>query len=196
MMALMAVTEDTTGGPTICLRVADALRLRQLERDLPHFAQVEADADVMVLHLPPNTRPHADAISFDGALLILSDDPVIAADMSLQGVLPSSARSSQIASAIMAMAEGLTVRLPRDAAPADRTGFAPPEPASRPLLTRRELEVLALVGEGMSNKTIARKLGISSHTVKYHLEAVFTKLGVRSRAEAVTRGLRRGLLVV
>ncbi len=196
MMALMAASEATQAGPTITLRVADPLRLRQLERDLPHFAQVDAEADVMVLHLPPNTRPSADAISFDGALLILSDDPGIAADMSLQGVLPSSARSSQIASAIMALAEGLTVRLPGTVAPADRAGFAPPEPGSRPLLTPRELEVLALVGEGMSNKTIARKLGISSHTVKYHLEAVFTKLGVRSRAEAVTRGLRRGLLVV
>ena len=196
MMVLMVASEATTGGPTVTLRVADTTRLRQLERDLPHFAQVKADADVMVLHLPPNNRPPADAISFDGALLILSDDPTIAADMSLQGVLPSSARSSQIASAIMALAEGLTVRLPGNVTTADRAGFAPPESASRPLLTPRELEVLALVGEGMSNKTIARKLGISSHTVKYHLEAVFTKLGVRSRAEAVTRGLRRGLLVV
>ncbi len=196
MMVLMAATEATTGGPTITLRVADSMRLRQLERELPHFAQVGSDADVMVLQLPPNTRPPAEATSFDGALLVLSDDPAVAADMSLQGVLPSCARGSQIAAAIMALAEGLTVRLPRDAAPADRAGFAPPEAASRPLLTPRELEVLALVGEGMSNKTIARKLGISSHTVKYHLEAVFTKLGVRSRAEAVTRGLRRGLLVV
>lgn len=150
----------------------------------------------MVLYLLPNARLPTEALSFDGAVLVLSDDPMVAADASLQGVLPSTARGSQIASAIMALAEGLRVRLHGGPATADRLGFAPPEPASRPLLTPRELEVLALVGEGMSNKTIARKLGISSHTVKYHLEAVFTKLGVRSRAEAVTRGLRRGLLVV
>ena len=56
--------------------------------------------------------------------------------------------------------------------------------------------MLALVGQGLSNKAIARRLAISAHTVKYHLEAVFAKLAVDSRAEAVTRGLRRGLLVV
>ena len=196
MTALMSSTDSTTAGPTITLRVSDPLRLRQLVRDLPHFVQAGAEADVMVFYLLPNARLPNEALSFDGAVLVLSDDPMVAADASLQGVLPSTARGSQIASAIMALAEGLRVRLHGGPATADRPGFAPPEPGSRPLLTPRELEVLALVGEGMSNKTIARKLGISSHTVKYHLEAVFTKLGVRSRAEAVTRGLRRGLLVV
>ncbi|MBV9747244.1 MAG: helix-turn-helix transcriptional regulator [Acetobacteraceae bacterium] len=63
-----------------------------------------------------------------------------------------------------------------------------------PLLTPREIEVLALVGDGHSNKAAARRLGISQHTVKYHLEAVFTKLDVRTRAEAVREGLRRGLV--
>ena len=83
----------------------------------------------------------------------------------------------------------------RTPAPPERTGFAPPE-HPRPLLTPRELEILAQVGEGLSNKSIARRLSISAHTVKYHLEAIFAKLGVRSRAEAVTRGLRHGLLIV
>jgi two-component system nitrate/nitrite response regulator NarL len=185
MTALMPSTESTTAGPTITFRVPDPLRLRQLVRDLPHFAQADTEADVMVLYLPAHASLPTEALSFDGALLVLSDDPTVSADTSLQGVLPSSARGGQISSAIMALAEGLRVRLHGGPATSDRPGFAP-----------RELEVLALVGEGMSNKTIARKLGISSHTVKYHLEAVFTKLGVRSRAEAVTRGLRRGLLVV
>lgn len=179
--------------PTITLRVADALRQRQLLRDLSQFDVAGADADVMVLHLPPGAALPAEAVGFDGAVLVLSDDPAIAADIGVQGVLPSAAASGQIAAAVAALAEGLTVRLP---GVPDRVGFAPPEAPQRPLLTPRELEVLALVGEGMSNKTIARKLGISAHTVKYHLEAVFTKLAVRSRAEAVTRGLRRGLLVV
>ena len=73
-----------------------------------------------------------------------------------------------------------------------------PEVASDdpPLLTPREREILTLIGQGMSNKAIARHLGISAHTVKYHLEAVFAKLGVRSRAEAVTTGLRQGLVLL
>ena len=63
------------------------------------------------------------------------------------------------------------------------------------LLTPRELDVLAAIGTGLSNKAIARQLGISLHTVKFHIESLFRKLGVRTRAEAVAKGLgaaRRG----
>jgi DNA-binding CsgD family transcriptional regulator len=197
---IAAMVSDTLAPPAaspalirIALRVADPLRRRQLERALGEAVGPEAEADVLLLHLAPGQTLPADAASFDGVLLVLSDDRAIAADLALPGVLPASASVAQILAAVAAVAEGLLVRVPT--AP-DRAGFAPPDPGSRPLLTPRELEVLALVGEGMSNKTIARKLGISAHTVKYHLEAVFTKLAVRSRAEAVTRGLRAGLIVV
>lgn len=190
-----SVATNLPDRPRVALRVADPLRRIQLERALTtvYLTAADADADVLLLHVPPGQLPPADAGSFDGALLVLSDDPAIAADTHLQGVLPTASAPSQLIAAVTALAEGLSVRLPGQP---DRAGFVPPEPTSRPLLTPRELEVLALVGEGMSNKTIARRLGISAHTVKYHLEAVFTKLAVRSRAEAVTRGLRQGLLVV
>ena len=72
-------------------------------------------------------------------------------------------------------------------------GFARDDPGA-PLLTPREVEILALVGDGASNKAVARRLGISAHTVKFHLEAVFRKLGVTTRAEAVARGLRQRLI--
>jgi DNA-binding NarL/FixJ family response regulator len=61
-------------------------------------------------------------------------------------------------------------------------------------LTRRELSVLRLVAHGLGNKEIASELGISTHTVKYHLASLLAKLGVHSRTEAVTIGLRRGLV--
>ena len=61
-------------------------------------------------------------------------------------------------------------------------------------LTRRELSVLQLAAHGLGNKEIARELGISSHTVKYHLASLLAKLGVHSRTEAVTIGLRKGLV--
>lgn len=61
-------------------------------------------------------------------------------------------------------------------------------------LTARELDVLRLVARGLSNKEIAADLGITTHTVKYHLAAVLDKLGVRSRTEAVSRGVRTGLI--
>ncbi|MGH6611344.1 MAG: response regulator transcription factor, partial [Burkholderiaceae bacterium] len=59
------------------------------------------------------------------------------------------------------------------------------------LLTPRELDVLAAIGAGSSNKAIARELGISLHTVKFHIESLFRKLGARTRAEAVAKGLER-----
>ena len=61
-------------------------------------------------------------------------------------------------------------------------------------LTPRELDVLRLVAHGLGNKEIAAELELSSHTVKYHLASVLAKLGVRSRTEAVSRGIRTGLL--
>lgn len=61
-------------------------------------------------------------------------------------------------------------------------------------LSARELEVLRLVARGFSNKEIAAELGITTHTVKYHLAALLEKLGVRSRTEAVSLGVRKGLV--
>ena len=61
-------------------------------------------------------------------------------------------------------------------------------------LTRRELSVLRLVAHGLGNKEIANELGISTHTVKYHLASLLAKLGVHTRTEAVTIGLRKGLV--
>jgi len=71
---------------------------------------------------------------------------------------------------------------------------APGAVAQGGALTARELEVLRLVARGLSNKEIAVDLGITTHTVKYHLAAVLEKLGVRSRTEAVSLGVRKGLV--
>jgi len=61
-------------------------------------------------------------------------------------------------------------------------------------LTSRELEVLRLMGEGHGNRIIARELGISTHTVKFHVASVLAKLGAHTRTEAVARGMRQGLV--
>ena len=71
---------------------------------------------------------------------------------------------------------------------------APDAVAPGGALTARELEVLRLVARGLSNKEIAADLRITTHTVKYHLAAVLEKLGVRSRTEAVSLGVRTGLV--
>ena len=105
------------------------------------------------------------------------------------GVLAPDATAEQLDAALRAVVAGLLVRsttVPeiREFAPADDV----------PLLTPREREILGLIGEGLSNKAMARRLGISVHTVKFHLEALFSKLDATSRAEAVTKGLRGGVI--
>ena len=105
------------------------------------------------------------------------------------GSVPANLAPAQLDAALRAVAVGLRVSLPTPA-----EGFAAAE--SRPLLTPRELEILACLGEGLSNKAVARRLGISAHTVKFHLEAVFAKLGATTRADAVARGLRGGLILL
>jgi DNA-binding NarL/FixJ family response regulator len=63
-------------------------------------------------------------------------------------------------------------------------------------LSNREREILALLADGLINKQIAARLGISTNTVKTHLELLFDKLGVATRAEAVATGVKRGLLLL
>jgi DNA-binding NarL/FixJ family response regulator len=75
-------------------------------------------------------------------------------------------------------------------------------PASRPLaelpepLTRREREVLQMLASGLGNKLIAARLVISEHTVKFHVASILGKLGAGSRTEAVSIGIRRGLVLL
>jgi len=63
-------------------------------------------------------------------------------------------------------------------------------------LTPRERHVLQLLAEGLPNKAIADRLGISEHTVKFHVSAIMSKLGAQSRTEAVTRAARLGLIIL
>lgn len=112
-----------------------------------------------------------------------------AAPPDVAGVLPRTARPCQIEAALRAAAAGLLVRLP---ASLPAPGFRGADDA--PPLTAREAEVLGAVGLGLSNKAIARRLGISVHTVKFHLEALFQKIGATSRAEAIVKGLKQGMI--
>jgi two-component system nitrate/nitrite response regulator NarL len=135
----------------------------------------------------------------DAAEVVLADGdgppgetrPVVTlggADADLAGVLSRHAGAGQIDAAIRAVSAGLIVRAP-DAVDA---GFgAMRETDGHALLTPRELEVLATLAEGMTNKAIARRLNISLHTVKFHVESLFRKLGARTRTEAVAKASER-----
>jgi len=116
-----------------------------------------------------------------------------------RAVLPRDATPEEIRAAIDAAAAGLAV-FPPDVAmlvlePALPRSAAVATEARTPL-TRREREVLAMLAEGLPNKVIAARLRISDHTVKAHIAAIFSKLEASSRADAVVRGARAGLLML
>jgi DNA-binding NarL/FixJ family response regulator len=103
------------------------------------------------------------------------------------GLLDLDARVDQIDAALRAVAAGLVVRMPQVA----ETGFrAIDEVDTDGLMTPRELEVLNAIGEGLTNKAIARRLEISLHTVKFHIESIFRKLDVRTRTAAMAKASR------
>lgn len=128
----------------------------------------------------------------DVPLLALASSPEDAAHALRQGAVGVLARSTdgeRLLTALGAITQGLAVLEPAFL-PVSQTD-ADHEP-----LTPRERDVLALLAEGLANKAIAGRLGVSDHTVKFHLNAVLGKLGARNRTEAVTKALRAGLLTL
>lgn len=114
-------------------------------------------------------------------------------------ILSRDATPGEIVAAIEAAAAGLCVLSPEILARL-LTGRKPPRPMAPAVhieaLTPREIEVLAMLAEGLGNKEIARQLAISDNTVKFHLSSIFGKLGATSRTEAVMLGMRHGFIMV
>jgi len=126
------------------------------------------------------------------ATLFLSDQPLNVRDMrrfpGVWGVLPTEASAEELNAAIHALSQGLIVGTNTLLFESDSES----EPLSHGPLTDREAEVLGLVAKGMANKQIAVALGISEHTVKFHVSSIYSKLNVTNRTEAVREGLRGG----
>ena len=166
-----------------------------------------------VANWPEYSGEHTDVILADwenGDEFEITDSPpeaawvVMADDHGLSGiaealrsgiraVLSRHSSASQIVAAVEAAAAGFVVLQP-----GDLDGLlVNPQPASlAEPLTPREVEVLGMLAEGQSNKSIAHRLGISEHTVKFHVTSIMGKLDAGSRTEAVTRGIRQGLIML
>jgi DNA-binding NarL/FixJ family response regulator len=137
-------------------------------------------------------------------LVILTDNPenFSVADSLRSGVraiLPREATSEEIVATIQASVVGLVVLHPdalHSVLSPIPSGDQPELESSDQILTPREIEVLRMIAEGLGNKEIAFKLRISDHTVKFHISSIFVKLGASSRTEAVTIGIRKGLIMV
>jgi len=140
-------------------------------------------------------------LSSEAAIVVLSDhsEPRRFAEAMRAGVraiLPSDLSPDQIVAGLEAAATGLIVLHPAE------VGAMFPATAPSPLaeliepLTPRESEVLQMLASGLANKEIASRLSISEHTVKFHVASILGKLGAASRTEAVTLGIRRGLVLL
>jgi two-component system, NarL family, nitrate/nitrite response regulator NarL len=134
-----------------------------------------------------------DVVLTDGAsdsILPTAAVALSAFDGAFAGRLAPDACPAQVDAALRAVAAGLTVR----ATPPRARNFSPLPEEPPVLLTPREIEVLVALGNGRTNKETARLLGISPHTVKFHIESLFRKLGAASRAEAVAKGIRQQIV--
>ena len=151
----------------------------------------ESEADVVITsasHVSFSNREVSDTSA--AATLLLSDDPLNVREMRrfsrVWGILPTESSAEELTAAIHALSQGLIVGTSTLLFESEN------EPLSHGPLTDRESEVLGLVAKGLANKQIALALGISEHTVKFHVSSIYTKLNVTNRTEAVREGLRGG----
>jgi DNA-binding NarL/FixJ family response regulator len=163
--------------------------------------------DVVLVELERGSETPAPALpvgsrSDPPALVLLADDPesldvAEALRLGARAVLPRQAQPDEIVAAVGAAAAGLLVLHP-ESVDALLPVLSTPTvaPGQIESLTPREIEVLSLLAEGAGNKLIARRLGISEHTVKFHVGSILAKLNASSRTEAVTLGIRQGLIMV
>jgi len=123
-------------------------------------------------------------------LILAGSEPVnvrAALRSGVRSALPVSATAVEIFAAIQAAAAGLTAFRPSDLE--ERT-------TETSQLSPRELEVLRMLADGLANKEIAWRLGISEHTVKFHVTSILNRLNAASRAEAVAIGMRNGWITI
>lgn len=166
--------------------------LESLVRANPSMTVVAdaGEADVLLAHneAPLNPGGRLPVVLLSGAAWTSE-----ALRSGIHAILPAAAAPHEIVAAVEAVAAGLVVMAP---ASADVLLHGIHEHAPDQPLTARELEVLAMLAEGLGNKAIAWRLGVSGHTVKFHISSIFTKLDVSTRTEAVTAGYRRGLILL
>ncbi len=164
--------------------------------------------DVVLIDLPQaDTQFVSIAASLeqgDAAVVALIDGPnanwisrILRAGV--RALLARESSAGEIHSAIQAASSGMVLLDPEIAR--DLVARSRPDSSENTLetveeLTAREIEVLRMMAEGLGNKEIASRLGISDHTVKFHISSILAKVGASSRTEAVTLGIRMGLILL
>jgi DNA-binding NarL/FixJ family response regulator len=155
----------------------------------------DSDADVVITSASQASFPsNGEDPASSTATLFLSDDKVnvraLTRSLRVWGILPTDASAEELTAAVHALSQGLIVGTSTLLLESES------EPLSHGPLTDRESEVLGLLAKGLANKQIAVTLGISEHTVKFHVSSIYTKLNVTNRTEAVREGLRGGWIAL
>jgi two-component system, NarL family, response regulator YdfI len=168
----------------------------------------ESPPDVLLVEaetLAENSvREAMDRALAGGPVVVLVRNPALepvadALRAGVKAVLPSGLTGPEMIAAIEAAAAGLVVMHGSDVESLLPAASRLPSVGSETLveeLTPREMEVLRLLAGGLGNKEIASRLEISEHTVKFHVASIMGKLGAASRTEAVTLGIRHGLILI
>ncbi len=162
------------------------------------LVEVAADAQEELL----NALEDAE-LAQEYPVILLSEQPKTAwlskaLRTGVRAVLPRDVAPEQLRAALEAAAAGLVVIHPSELDTVLSATVGPSAPLDELLepLTRREREVLQMLAAGLANKEIAARLAISDHTVKFHVASILGKLGASTRTEAVSAGIRRGLVML
>lgn len=205
---LAAGSADTKAGGAVSAPPASAINVIWEAAALSEPGAIPPEADVLVMTADAFQKGLLSQAMQrrEGhlALLLLSDRlqavPSLAGlPWRAWGVLPVDSSVEELLAALRAVHEGLIVGTPDLLRPfyprylADENGEIEPLIES---LTERETQVLQLLAQGLANKQIAASLGISDHTVKFHVASIYGKLGAVNRTEAVRMGVQRGLVLL
>jgi len=208
---IVASSSISQGGLENLLRTSTSLQIVRVVSDFGQLSEnlEELQPDVLIAEITGQDRTLPEEIlklseEAPVAIILLVDDANTERDMEafrngVRAVLPRNMSPGGIVAAVEAVGAGLAVLLPEGLETLLRESMASPRAVSPPLveaLTPREIEVLGMMVEGWGNKEISTRLGISEHTVKFHVASIMGKLNASSRTEAVTSGIRHGLIML
>ena len=200
-MLLVAASAVRRAGLEALLKAAPSVKLVGSLHN-PHAveqyaAQLQPDVILLDLDAETSTRPSTSL-----AVVALIDEPSAdwvarALRSGVKAILPRDSGIDEILAAIQAAHAGLVLL---DADVTQNLASRIPAPtapmAALDDLTPREIEVLRMLAEGLGNREMAARLGISDHTVKFHISSILDKFGAATRTEAVTMGIRMGIILL
>jgi DNA-binding NarL/FixJ family response regulator len=207
---VQASSEVAQAGLEALLRAQSTIQIvrRTHGREASNPETVEGAADVVLVELQdPEDELQRDALHHAAsgtAVVVLAHETTTEwiREMLRSGVraiLSPNGTGPEIIAAIEAAFAGLLILHPSNVdvlSSAQNSGSNSAVSSTSEPLTSREGEVLQLLALGLANKEIAARMEISEHTVKFHVASIMGKLGAASRTEAVTLGIRRGIVMI